>query len=226
MVNGLQVANSGRVRRLAAAVDASEATIGEAGRRGADLLIVHHGLFWGGNRAVTGSRYRRLKLLLDGDIAVYAAHLPLDVHPELGNNALLARELGLEVVGSFAPHEGRDVGVTADCSLDRDELLERLRRALDGEVRLVPGGPMAIRRVGILTGSGGSVVEEAAALGLDTLITGEGPHHSYIDAMEAGINVVFGGHYATEVFGVRALAAEVAKRFDLPWDFIASPTGM
>lgn len=225
-LNGLQVSNSGEVRRIAAAVDASQATIRAAIERGCDLLVVHHGLFWGGNLPVTGSRYRRLKMLLEADVAVYGAHLPLDVHPELGNNAILTRELGLEPSGTFAPHEGRDVGVTAECDLPRDELLDRLRQALNGEVRIVAGGPAMVRRVGILTGSGGSVVDVAAAAGVDTLITGEGAHHSYIDAMEAGINLVFGGHYATEVFGVRALAADVAGRFGLSWHFIDSPTGM
>jgi dinuclear metal center YbgI/SA1388 family protein len=225
-LNGLQVASSGTVHRIAAAVDAGEGPIGDAVGRGCDLLIVHHGLFWSGNRPVTGARYRRLKLLLSADAALYAAHLPLDVHPEFGNNALLARELGLEADGTFAPHEGQDVGLTASCDLDREELLGRLRRILGGSIRLVPGGPATVRRVGILTGSGGSVVEDAAALGLDTLVTGEGAHHSYIDAMEAGLNVIFGGHYATEVFGVRALAAHVAERFGLEWEFVDWPTGM
>lgn len=225
-LNGLQVANSGSVRRVAAAVDASEQTIAASAERGCDLLIVHHGLFWGGNRPVTGARHRRLKLLFDRDIAVYGAHLPLDVHPELGNNAILARRVGLEPTGTFAAHEGRDIGITAECDIAREGLVASLERALGGAVRVIPGGPERVRRVGILTGSGGGLVEEAAARGLDTLITGEGSHHTYVDAMEAGVNLLYGGHYATETWGVRALADHVAQRFGLESEFIDAPTGM
>lgn len=225
-MNGLQVANSGTVERVGAAVDASEQTIGEAVRLGCDLLLVHHGLFWSGNRPVVGARYRRLKGLIDADMAVYSAHLPLDVHPELGNNVLLARDLGLEPTGTFAPHEGRDVGITADCDVARNELIGRLEVALGGTVHLIAGGPERVRRVGVLTGSGGSTIEDAVARGVDTLITGEGSHHTFIDANESGINLVYGGHYATEVRGVRALAANVGERFGLAWDFIDAPTGL
>jgi dinuclear metal center YbgI/SA1388 family protein len=225
-LNGLQVANSGSVHRIATAVDASEATIAAAVARRCDLLLVHHGLFWSGNRPVTGSRYRRLKLLLDADVAVYGAHLPLDVHPELGNNALLARQLGLQPSGTFASHEGRDIGITAECDMPRGELSALLERVLGGPVRLIAGGPERVRRVGVLTGSGGSLVEEAAARRLDTLITGEGSHHTYIDAMEAGVNLFYGGHYATETWGVRALGEHMSARFGLPAEFVESPTGM
>ena len=224
-LNGLQVANGGVVHRIAAAVDASEHTISETIRRGCDLLLVHHGLFWSGNRPVTGARFRRLRALITADVAVYGAHLPLDVHPELGNNVLLARDIGLEPTGGFALHEGREIGVTAECDVDRAELLVRLERALEGPVRLIAGGPERVRRVGVLTGSGGSAIEDAVSRGLDTLITGEGSHHTFIDAYEAGINLVYGGHYATEVRGVRALAAHVGERFGLGWDFIDAPTG-
>jgi dinuclear metal center YbgI/SA1388 family protein len=225
-LNGLQVANGGFVHRIAAAVDASEQTIGEAASRGCDLLLVHHGLFWSGNRPVTGSRYRRLRAVFGADMAVYSAHLPLDVHPELGNNVLLARALGMDADGTFSPYEGRDVGITASTDRSRDDLAAALESVLKGPVTVIAGGPDRIRRVGILTGSGGGAIEEAAQLGLDALITGEGSHHTFIDATESGINLFYGGHYATEVFGVRALAAELSARFDLPWEFIDAPTGM
>ena len=225
-LNGLQVANSGAVHRIAAAVDASEQTIRAAVERGCDLLIVHHGLFWSGNRPVTGRRYRRMKLLFSADMAVYGAHLPLDVHPELGNNAILVRQLGLEPSGTFASHEGRDIGLTVECDVDRAGLVARLENVLGSPVRLIAGGPDRIRRLGLLTGSGGGVVDEAAAAGIDTVITGEGSHHTFVDAHEAGVNLIYGGHYATEVWGVRALAQEVADRFGLEWEFIDAPTGM
>ncbi|HEX6589268.1 MAG TPA: Nif3-like dinuclear metal center hexameric protein [Longimicrobiales bacterium] len=225
-LNGLQVANSGSVHRVAAAVDASEQTIDAAIERGCDLLLVHHGLFWAGNRPVTGSRYRRLRALIAHDVAVYGAHLPLDVHPDVGNNALLARALGLVPSGTFASHEGRDIGITATCDRTRADLVSALERELGGAVRLIAGGPERVRRVGVLTGSGGSAIGEAVAADLDTLITGEGSHHTFVDAMEEGLNVLYGGHYATETFGVRALAALLRDRFGLEWDFIDAPSGM
>lgn len=225
-LNGLQVGNSGRVHRIAAAVDASEQTIRATIDGGCDLLLVHHGLFWSGNRPVTGSRYRRLQALIANDVAVYGAHLPLDVHPEIGNNALLARALGLEPSGSFASHEGRDIGIVADGDLSRADLVAALERELGSAVRVIPGGPERVRRVGVLTGSGGSAIADAVAARIDTLITGEGSHHTYIDAMEEGLNLLYGGHYATETMGVRALAAHVAERFGLVWEFVDAPTGM
>lgn len=225
-LNGLQVENGRPIRRVAAAVDAGEHTIRKAIERDCELLLVHHGLFWSGNRPVTGPRYRRLKLLLDADVAVYSAHLPLDVHPELGNNVLLARRLGLEADGSFAEHEGRDVGVTATCDLDRSELHARIEEALGGAVHLIAGGPERVRRVGVLTGGGGGMAEQALSAGLDALITGEGSHHTWLDAMEGGLNLFYGGHYATETWGVRALAEHIAERFGLGWEFIDAPTGL
>jgi dinuclear metal center YbgI/SA1388 family protein len=225
-LNGLQVANPGEVTRIAAAVDASEATVSAAVEGGFDLLLVHHGLFWDGNRPVTGRRYRRLKPLLERGVALYAAHLPLDVHGEVGNNAVLARELGMEVLGRFGAFEGVEIGVWGRLETTRDALTGRLEELLGGPVKLLPGGPDRLERVGVLTGGGGSEIEAALAAGLDAYVTGEGSHHTYFDAMEGGINVYYGGHYATEVWGVRALAAHLEERFELPWQFIDRPTGL
>jgi dinuclear metal center YbgI/SA1388 family protein len=225
-LNGLQVENRVPIRRIAAAVDASEATIRGAIAQECQLLIVHHGLFWAGNRAVTGRRYRRLRLLFDAELAVYGSHLPLDVHPDLGNNVLLARRLGIEPEGGFGSHEGRDIGVHGPCDIDRDEMHRILEDVLGGSVRMIAGGPRRIRRAGILTGSGGGAVDDALSAGLDALITGEGTHHTFVDAMEGGLNLYYGGHYATETWGVRALAEHVAGHFGLEWRFIDAPTGM
>jgi dinuclear metal center YbgI/SA1388 family protein len=224
-LNGLQVANTGEVTRLAVAVDASERTIGGAAERKCDLLLVHHGLFWAGLQAVTGRFYRKVKLLLERDIAVYAAHLPLDVHAEVGNNAVLARALGVEPEGTFGGEE-EDAAVWGRLDLRREALCARLDDLLGGRVRLVAGGPERVQRVGVCTGSGARYIREAAALGLDALVTGEGSHHTYFDGMEEGINVYYGGHYATETWGVRALAAHLEQRFGLPWEFLDFPTGM
>ena len=241
-VNGLQVENSGEVGWIIAAVDASQATIdgavaahagrGPADRRpdaavtGPPLILVHHGLFWDGTHPLTGRRYRRLKALLDADIALYSAHIPLDLHPEVGNNALLAAELGLDELEPFDNYKGEMLGVMGRLELPRDDLVLRLNGLLRTRARLLPGGPERTRRVGIITGGAGSRIRAAAAAGCDTFITGEGAHHTYFDAMEYGVNVIYAGHYATERVGVRALAEHVAERFGVPWVWHEHETGL
>lgn len=225
-LNGLQVEGSGEVTRLAAAVDASEASILEAIRRGCEMLLVHHGLFWDGNRALVGRRYRRIRPLIESGVAVYSAHLPLDVHPEVGNNVVLARELGIEVEGWFGSHEGTPLGVWGSLDLSREALAARLDEVLGSRVKVIPGGGERLRRVGVLTGAGGGMIGAAIEEGLDALVTGEGAHHTYFDAVEGGINVYYGGHYATETWGVRALAQHVSDRFGIPFEFIDLPTGL
>lgn len=224
-LNGLQVENGGRVTRIAAAVDASERAIAAAAERGCDLLLVHHGLFWEGAQPVTGRRYRKLSRLLHHGIAVYSAHLPLDVHPEVGNNALLARALGIEPQGYFGEYRGAPVGCWGVAGVKREVLGARLDELLGARVRIVAGGPEVVQRVGVVTGGGGSMIGAAIDAGLDALVTGEGAHHTYFEAEEGGINVFFGGHYATETFGVKALAERVAAQFGLPWEFLELPTG-
>ncbi len=224
-VNGLQVENRGEIRRVAAAVDASERAVVESIRRGCDLLIVHHGLFWDGVAPVTGRRYRKLKQLLDADVAVYAAHIPLDVHPEVGNNAELARALGIQIEGTFGAYQGIEIGVHGSLELRREALAARLHDLLGAPIRFVPGGSEKVRRVGVITGAGSDAIAEAISLGLDAFVSGEGPHHTYFDAVEGGINLYYGGHWATETFGVKALAAHLEERFGLLWEFLELPTG-
>ena len=204
-------------------MDASQATIdGVAALGGAPLLLVHHGLFLDGNLPVTGRRYRRLRALLSHDIAVYSAHLPLDAHAEVGNNAVLARRLGLELQGPFGSHRGDPIGVWGLAPRRRWPRAMDSRRALKSVLglaaapRLIAGGPEQVQRVGIVTGGAGTMVKEARDAGLDTFITGEGPHHTYFDAMECGVNVFHAGHYATETVGVQALAEHLGRRFGLP----------
>ncbi|NIP83809.1 MAG: Nif3-like dinuclear metal center hexameric protein [Gemmatimonadetes bacterium] len=225
-LNGLQVEAPGPVSTIAVAVDATAASIEAAVEAGADLLLVHHGLFWAGNLPVTGRRYRRLRALLESGTALYSAHLPLDVHPEVGNNAVLADALGLEVRGGFGEHGGRELGVWGDLRLTRESLWARLDDLLGERINLIPGGPERLERVGVLTGGGGSFVGAAVGAGLDALVTGEGSHHTYFDAMEGGLNLYYGGHYATETWGVRALAEHLGSRFGLDWTFIDQPTGL
>lgn len=227
-VNGLQLANrSGRVTRVAAAVDATLPVVRKAVEQQADLLIVHHGLFWSGLQPWTGAVFERMRLAIEAGLAIYSAHLPLDAHPKLGNNARLAAALGLEPDGGFLNYKGLDVGLTCTTELAREELVARFTTALGGgRVHVCAGGPAVCRRIGLSTGGSGSEVAAAAAAGIDTFLTGEGPHWSYTLAEELGINVLYGGHYATETFGVKALAADLEQRFGLPWGFVDHPTGL
>jgi dinuclear metal center YbgI/SA1388 family protein len=224
--NGLQVENSGLVGKIGAAVDACEAVLDEAVDRGITLLLVHHGLFWGGVQPLVGASYRKMKRALAGDLAIYSAHLPLDLHPKLGNNALLAAALGLKETEPFFLNKGTPIGVKARVKMAREELAERLEKALGGPVYLCAGGPATTKCVGIVTGGAGGEIGRAVAEGVDTFITGEGPHHSFTAAEELGANLFYGGHYATETFGVKALAAHLSRRFRIPWEFIDHPTGL
>jgi dinuclear metal center YbgI/SA1388 family protein len=226
-LNGLQV-DSGRaeVRRIAVAVDAVQHTVDAAVRGGAELLLVHHGLFWDGNQPVTARRYRRLKALFDADLPLYSAHLPLDVHPDVGNNAVLARELGVEIRGAFGEYRGSPVGVWGEVDIRREALCARLDALLGGRVKMGPGGPEHIRTVGVITGGAGDETAAAARMGLDAYVSGEGAHHNFFDAEEGGINLLLGGHYATETFGVRALAKHLEEKHGLEWTFIDHPTGL
>jgi dinuclear metal center YbgI/SA1388 family protein len=225
-LNGLQVSNSGEITRLAAAVDVCEATVRLAAEQRADGLLVHHGLFWGGVRPLTGPAYRRVAGLIKHNIALYSAHLPLDRHPQVGNNSVLARMLNIAVRGEFGSYHGAPIGVWGDYSGMRDELTWSLTKALGTAPRLLPFGPERVQRVGIVTGAGGSMIPQAAAAGLDTFLTGEGQHWTFFDAEELRINVFYAGHYATETVGIKALAEHISKKFDIPWTFLDHPTGL
>ncbi len=225
-VNGLQMENRGLVTRIAAAVDASLATMMLAIAAGADLVIVHHGLFWSPSHPWTGKRYELLRLLVENNLAVYSSHLPLDAHPRLGNNARLCSALGLTGREPFFFEKGQFIGYKAETRLKRQELAGRLRRALNEAPKLLAGGPVLCRRVGVVTGGAGSELQKAAREGVDTFITGEGPHWTFGLAEELGVNVFYAGHYATETFGVKALAAQLSKRFKIPWKFIHHPSGL
>ena len=230
-LNGLQLDARAPVHRIAAAVDYSRRSIDGAIAAGANLLVLHHGMFWAGAQRLVGHAYERLRTLVEHDVAVYASHLPLDAHPTFGNNALLARELGLEPTGRFLRYQTFDVGVSGECDVATADIASRadaFARAHGGTavVTDVPPGRRT-RRWGICTGAGASSdsLREAASLGIDTLVVGEGPHHTAVDAPEYGIVVVYAGHYATETLGVRALAAHASERFGIPWSFVEAPTG-
>src|SRR5881296_3976129 len=225
-LNGLQVTKTGDVGRLAAAVDLCEATVRMAVAQESDLLLVHHGLFWGGLKPLTGPAYRRVAGLITNNIALYSAHLPLDLHPDVGNNAVLARQLGVSLRGEFGEEYGVRIGRWGEIDVSR-HALERQLSALTGSApRLMAFGPERVQRVGIVTGAAGSMIAQAAGAGLDTFVTGEGPHHTFFDAEELKVNVFYAGHYATETVGVKALAGHLGDRFQLPWTFLDHPTGL
>jgi len=219
--NGLQCANNGVVTKIGAAVDAGMEPFREAVAAGVDFLIVHHGMLWNGLGPVTGLTRRKLKFLLDNNLAVYSSHLPLDAHPEIGNNAVLADWLGLSVTGWFLKHEGVPIAARCDAPrITRLELQARLSSHFPRGFTAMEFGPQEPTGIAILTGSGRSAVPLLRPEGLDTLITGELRQEHFNYAQEHELNLYCCGHYATETYGVRALASEMAMRFELEWAFI------
>jgi dinuclear metal center YbgI/SA1388 family protein len=231
-LNGVQLENRGEIVKVAAAVDFSSRVVEQTIAVGANLLVVHHGMFWGGLRPITGHLYDRIAPLLRHDVAVYASHLPLDAHAELGNNVLLARELGLKPTAGFARYQAIDVGVQGVAKVPTHALVEQARaiaRRHNGDVIATPlPDSRMTARWGVCTGAGAdaNTIREALDAGIDTLIVGEGPHYTAVEAADVGLAIIYVGHYATETFGVRALAEYLGSRFSLPWQFLEAPTGL
>ena len=228
--NGLQVGSGEReVEHVAFAVDAAVETIERAAEAGADLLVAHHGIFWGGTERLTGRAYDRVATLLAGELSLYVSHLPLDGHATLGNAAGIADRLGLDATGSFGTEGGEYVGRRGTLAnpTSIEGLRDRLRPHLDGQqsIQLLEFGPEEVLDVAIVTGAGADFLGEAVDTGADVLVTGEGKQRLYHEAREYGIHVVLGGHYATETFGVRALAALVDD-WGLETTFVDHPTGL
>lgn len=227
--NGLQVEGPDEVMKVALAVDGCQASFERAVAEGVQLLIVHHGLFWGESLCLVGPHFRRLKTLLEGGCGLYAVHLPLDAHPEVGNNAEMARLLRLEEIEPFGTYHGADIGIAGrlDRSLDISALIGRLVEALGRPpIRVLDYGPEKIERVGCVSGGAASMMDQVGAAGLDAYITGETSHNSFHDAVERELNVLFAGHYATETLGVKALGRHLAERFELDTIFLDIPTGL
>jgi len=213
------------VAKIAFAVDACQRTFDLALQWGADMLIVHHGLYWGRPLAVTGAHYNRIKTLLKGNLDLYTAHLPLDAHPSVGNNAVMANRLGLVDIQSFAPFKGVEIGFKG--TLPRPLTAQEISHALGFSKPIILGfGPDAITSVGIVSGGASDDVHIALAEGLDCFITGECEHQVYNDCLEQGITMIGGGHYESEVFGVQALAEHLSTLFALQTLFLDNPTGL
>jgi dinuclear metal center YbgI/SA1388 family protein len=225
-MNGLQLTGNTEVNKVVAAVDASLPVVRDAVAAGADLLIVHHGMFWSGAQPIVGGLYEKLKLAMDAGLAIYSCHIPLDVHPELGNNALLTQALGMDGVKPFFDWKGIKLGLQQVLDVTLLELAGKVERAVGSKVHVCSGGNGDAGVVGVITGGAGGEINAIAADGIDTFITGEGPHWSYTAAQELGVNVIYGGHYATETFGVRALAKHLADQFGVTEAFLDHPTGL
>ena len=218
--NGLQIENRGEITKVGAAVDAGLVPFRMAIEKGVDLLICHHGLFWTPPTPITGSNYEKIKLCLDNNLAVYSSHLPLDCHPEIGNNALLASKLGLEPSSTFLPYQGTDIGLITTSSYDRNELVDRLTDLFPRGFQAMEFGMGKPEKIAILTGSGQSAVDQILPAGADTLITGELKQHHFNMAQELELNLYACGHYETEKFGVDSLAREIAQQYNLDYEFI------
>ncbi|HEY4988864.1 MAG TPA: Nif3-like dinuclear metal center hexameric protein [Opitutaceae bacterium] len=219
--NGLQFANDGRVTRIGAAVDAGLVPFRKAASAGVDFLIVHHGMYWDMPRPLTGVVHERIVALTGANCALYSNHLPLDAHPQIGNNALLALQLGLKANRGFIPNEGGAIGRIAPSRLPRASLRRKLESLYPRVIAIEFGSPRP-KAVAFCSGSGNSAVPALQEAGVDTLVTGELREEWFNVAQERKLNLYLCGHYATEVHAVRALAAELAAKFGLPWAFIAT----
>jgi dinuclear metal center YbgI/SA1388 family protein len=225
---GLQVEGADEVTRIVFTVDAGLPCIDAAIKVNAQMQIVHHGLFWGSQELIRGPFARKVRRLMQANLNLYAAHLALDAHPDIGNNVELARMLELTVDSWFCNVKGNDIGVvgTSSTGLELTALVAMIKARLGVEPRVLSHGPSAVRRVAIVSGGAASHVAEAAAMGADTFVTGETSHAQFYDALDHGMNVVFAGHYATETVGLKALGRHLNGRFGLETVFVDLPTGM
>ena len=226
-INGLQVEGAAEISKAVFAVDACLETVRAASDSRANILVVHHGLFWKRNERIVGVMRERISTLLENEISLYASHLPLDCHEEVGNNVQLAEILGLRKTGSFATYKGVTIGVLAkpDKVLRRETLLKKLEQELNTHAEMLPFGPARVKKVGIVSGEAASFVGEAKLADADTLITGETSHAAYHFAKESEINVIFAGHYASETVGLVALLRHIEERFAITCRFLSAPTG-
>jgi dinuclear metal center YbgI/SA1388 family protein len=225
--NGLQIPGPEQVSTLATGVSAHAELFELAAAECAELLLVHHGLFWGGGPAVIDAQLkRRLKILFDADIGLAAYHLPLDAHPEVGNNALLARALGAQDLDPFAVHRGEPIGFIARLpgdGLPASDLFARVREITSREPLVFFSGPPRVRSLAIVSGAGADFLAEASAAGADALLTGEPAERTMAQAREAGLHFIAAGHYATETFGVKHLGERLARRFELRHVYLEVP---
>jgi len=225
-INGLQVQGAPVVHKIGCAVDACMATYRMAIKERCDFLLVHHGIIWGGIQSISGPLHTQISYLLKNELNLFAAHLPLDLHPTLGNNADLATLIGLKKCTPFGNYKGTLIGFEGAFTrtVSRDIIVDRLCRSLDTECTVLPFGPDRIKRVAIISGGGAGELPEAIAKGVDCYITGESSHENYHAALEAGINVIYAGHYHTEKGGVERIGRLLTRTFGIKSVFLDSPT--
>jgi len=226
-MNGLQLKNDGNVSKVGSAVDASLPTIVKAIEAGVDLLIVHHGMFWHGAQKLVGAQYEKIKLAMDANLAIYSAHIPLDIHPLYGNNVLLSQLIGMNEAEAYHDWKGVKLGLRQRMDIELGELLQRVEAAVGTSIHYCKGAERdSVGMVGVITGGAGSELQSMVDEGVNTFITGEGPHWSYPLAEELGVNIIYAGHYATETFGVRKLMDLIAEQFSMSKYFVFHPTGL
>jgi dinuclear metal center YbgI/SA1388 family protein len=226
-INGLQVEGKATVEKIGVAVDACEYVFEKAAQKGVDFLFVHHGLIWGGIRTIRGVLMKRMKSLLDSGISLYACHLPLDWHPEYGNNARILKLLSVRRMGEFGEYHGKRIGYWGRTAkpLPVDEFSARVDAAFNTKSSSIDFG-RRVRNVGVVSGGGWSAIHDAEKCGIDTFLTGEPSHSAYTLAEEMKMNLIFAGHYATETLGVTSVGDMLQKRMGLKVEFIDHPTGL
>jgi dinuclear metal center YbgI/SA1388 family protein len=221
--NGLQVENTGRVNKVCCGVDASLDFFQKAKLRGADLLVCHHGISWGDSlKRITGLNYRRVSFLVENNMALYACHLPLDAHPRHGNNAVICKALGLRDIKGFGLYHGMTIGFEGRFprAINYADFKRNVSHVIPGEIRSMDFGKEMIRSVAVISGSAPDLLNEAGEKGIDVFLSGEPKLSAFSVAQEWGINAVFAGHYATEIFGVQTLAGLLKGKFGIPSEFI------
>ncbi len=226
-INGLQVEGKAAVGRIGVAVDACEHVFEKAAEKGVDFLFVHHGLIWGGIRSIRGVLMKRIRRLMDSGISLYACHLPLDWHPEYGNNILLLKLLSVRKMGEFGEYHGKRIGYwgRTGATMTVDAFVKVVDKNLKAKSSYVDFG-RKVRNVGVVSGGGWSAIHDAEKYGIDTFLTGEPSHSAYTLAEEMKVNLIFAGHYATETPGVKAVGEMLGKRLGLKVEFIDHPTGL
>lgn len=227
-INGVQVENHGEVNKIITAVDFSKQLLHEIKGLGGDLILVHHGIFWGKPIPIVGRHYALIKELIIDNIALMAYHLPLDVHPNFGNNILLLKTLGFKFEKKFGDYRGTNIifSGTREKKISINDLVDRVKGKIGEPLKVIYSSKKLVHRIGVCTGGGLFGIEKASEYGCDAYITGDASHTSYHLAKELDINLICGGHYNTEVLGIKTLGEKISKKFSLPNVFVDLPTGL
>jgi dinuclear metal center YbgI/SA1388 family protein len=224
-MNGLQVQNTGEIKKIGLAVDLCQATIDFAIEKNCQMMFVHHGIFWGGLQPLSGSHYEKISSMIRANLGLYSAHIPLDLHPVLGNNRALADLIGLENLEPFGEYGGINIGFKGTIKkISAENLTQKLSEKLRSPIKLIGEGE--IESIGLVTGGAGEIIQQASREGLDAYITGEGANQHYHEAIEGNCILIFAGHYATETGGVKSVGSHLQDKFGVATEFLDYPTGL